>query len=779
VRTKWVESKVMRAPVGAVAPSVATPDVASDELDLGAVGRALMSKKLWVIIPTLLVAALTFAAVNLITPRYKSEARILIEGRENVFMRPVAENAGERERTVDPEAVTSQVQLVLSRDLARKVIRDLKLTERPEFDPALNGVSLLRQVLGLAGLAKDPLKMTPEERVLEAYYERLTAFPVDKSRVIAVEFSSADPELAARVANAITEGYLELQQRAKQDQTRMAGQWLGTEIEALRRKVAEAEAKVEDFRGKSNLFIGTNNTSLSNQQLGELNSQLAIARSQKAEAEAKANLIRTMIKSGQPIESVDVLNSELLRRLAEQGATLRAQLAEQSSTLLGNHPRIKELKAQIADLDTQTRREGEKLARAFENDARISGARLETLSTSLDQLKRLAAASGGQDVQLRALEREAKAQRDLLESYLAKYRETNARDSVNLTPTEARVISGAVVSNTPAFPKKVPIVLIATVATFLLSVGFITTGELLAGNVYRPVYESEEMTGPVTEPAAEFAPGSRARDVIMADRVAPPAMPEPAPEATVAPRAASPDAPDPEPVELERVELEPVDLPPAATSNEAPAASSTAAPAGSIGSADRLANGLRRAGEAGKRISAVGVARNVGTTSTAIALARVLSENGRVILIDLALNSPNIAAISTDPGAPGIAELMRGTASFRHIITRDRSSRVHLIAAGRVPADVGSILRSERLGIALSALARTYDHVIIDAGAMAQIPLERFARLAPHAVLIAPGLAADAARAARARLAEAGFTDVTLFTETPPRPDSAAKTQAA
>src|SRR5262252_7999205 len=157
----------MRA-VTASAPASAP---APDELDLGAVGRALGAKKLWVIGPAILVAALTFAAVNVMTPRYKSEARLLIEGRENVFLRPEAEKTlTERDRTVDQEAVTSQVQLVLSRDLARKVIKDLKLTERPEFDPVLNGVSIVRQVLSLAGLAKDPLKMSPEERVLEAYY---------------------------------------------------------------------------------------------------------------------------------------------------------------------------------------------------------------------------------------------------------------------------------------------------------------------------------------------------------------------------------------------------------------------------------------------------------------------------------------------------------------------------------------------------------------------------------------------------------------------------------
>jgi polysaccharide biosynthesis transport protein len=340
----------------------------------------------------------------------------------------------------------------------------------------------------MTGLAKDPLKMSPEERVLGAYYDRLTAFAVEKSRVISIEFTSADPELAAQAANAVAETYQDVQLAAKHDQTRVASQWLGGEIETLRKRVAEAEGKVEEFRSKSNLFVGTNNTTLSNQQLGELNSQLAIARSQKAESEAKAKLIRSLLKSGESIEASEIINSELLRRLAEQGATLRAQLAEQSSTLLGNHPRIKELKAQIADLDRQIRHEAEKLVRAFENDARIAGARVETLTANLDQLKRQAASTNEQDVVLRALEREAKAQRELLESYLAKYREASARDSLGVMPAEARIISRAIVSNTPSFPKKVPIVLIATFATLFLSAGFITTGELLAGNVYQPAY---------------------------------------------------------------------------------------------------------------------------------------------------------------------------------------------------------------------------------------------------------------------------------------------------
>ena len=423
------------------------------DLDLRLIWNALVRNKAWIIIPTAIVAALSFAAVNLITPRFKSEARIVLDGRENVFLRPNADRVEER-RELDAEAITSQVQIVLSRDLAREIIRKNKLNERPEFDPVLQGMSPFTAMAALLGIVRDPLKLSPEERVLDAYYERLTAYAVDKSRVIVVEFQSRDPELAARVANSIAEGYIAIQQGAKQDQARSASNWLAGEIESLRKKVTEAEAKVEDFRGKASLFVGTNNTTLSNQQMGEVNTQLSNARAQKSDSESKARLIRSMLQSGQPIEASEVLNSEMVRRLGEQRATLRAQLAEQSSTLLDGHPRIKELRAQISDLDRQLRDEASKISRSLENDAKIAGARLESLGASLDQLKKQATSTNNQDVQLRALDREARAQRELLESYLAKFREATTRENLESGPNDARIISRAIVSNIPAYPEE-------------------------------------------------------------------------------------------------------------------------------------------------------------------------------------------------------------------------------------------------------------------------------------------------------------------------------------
>ena len=573
--------------------------------------------------------------------------------------------------------LTSQAQILQSRDVALAVIKELKLNQKPEFDPALRGVSVTSVFLSMLGLGKDALKLTPEERVLTNFYERLSVLPVDKSRVILIEFQSSDPELSARVVNAVIDAYFTVQKANKQEQARGASQWLAAEIDKLRPKVIEAENNVENFRAKANLFVGTNNSNLANQQLTEMTTQLAAARGQKADLDARARIIRGMLNSGKPIEAADVTNSDLIRRLIEQRVTLRSQLAEQSSTLLDQHPRIRELKAQVYALDSQIRGEAEKIVHTVENDARIAGGRIETTNAAIEQLKKQIAGTGGQDVQLRALEREAKAQRDLLESYLAKYREASARDSLDATPSDVRVISRAIASNVPAFPKKLPIIMIATLVTMFLAMSLVVTGDLLRGG---------EQAAVAKKPGRPARP-ERARGLSFFNLLRPRAKPAQA----VAEPAMAAKAPS------------------------EPAPKAAAVPVGN------LALALRRVGEAGRRITVVGVARNVGTTYTALGLSRALVQQGaRVVLVDLALESPNLAILSTDPDAPGIADLVRGNASFGQIVTRDRFSRVHLVAAGRMEGMDASMLSSARLAMTLEALARTYDHVIVDGGAFTE-----------------------------------------------------------
>jgi MinD-like ATPase involved in chromosome partitioning or flagellar assembly len=121
-----------------------------------------------------------------------------------------------------------------------------------------------------------------------------------------------------------------------------------------------------------------------------------------------------------------------------------------------------------------------------------------------------------------------------------------------------------------------------------------------------------------------------------------------------------------------------------------------------------------------------------------------------------------LSIISTDPKAPGVAELVRGTASFGDIVTRDQFSNVHLVATGHVGSDAAVLSASPMLATAIEALVRSYDHVLLDVGAASEVAVERFAPLAPRAVLIAADPANPATRAVRERLVAAGFADVML-----------------
>ncbi len=720
---------------------VMRPIAADGEPDMRGLGRALWRRKASILGLTILAAGITYLVVNAITPRYQSESRLLLEARENVFLRAEADKTGERS-TIDPEAVTSQIQLVLSRDLARDVIRKEKLVDNPEFDPASGSMTPLRSFLGLLGIGRDLSTMSREERALEAYYDRLNVYAVEKSRVIAIDFSSANSELAARVANSIAETYLNTQQAAKQDQTRAAGNWLAGEIEKMRTKVADAEAKIEEYRSRVNLFAGSNNTSLPSQQLTEINSQIAAVRGQKTDLEARARQLRDLISSGKPIDSADITNSDTMRRLSEQRIGARAQLAEQSTTLLDQHPRIKEIKAQIAEIDRQIQVEGERLLRQLDNDARVAGDRLVMLTANLDQAKQMASQTSEQDVQLRALEREAKTQRDLLESYLVKYREASARDSINAAPPEARIISRATPAIKPAYPKKLAIVLIAAFAAFTLSAGFTVTGALLAEPA--PAYgyaPARAFNPPSLMPAAGVAPAPQAVSPAesqiqgpIGSQVEAQAEAEAEAEAQVEARVASPP------------------LAPKVGEPEIPASSTV----------ERVAGELRQVGDAGRRISVIGTVGNVGTTYAAINLARALAQSANVVLVDLAFNAPNLSVLSSNPNAPGIAELVRGTASFGDIVTRDQYSRLHIVATGVVANDSVTLATSPMLGTVIEALCHSYDHVVIDAGAAGSMASERLVSLARRALLGAADPSSAVTRAVRDRLLQAGFSDVTV-----------------
>ena len=462
----------------------------ADDIDLATLGAALWRTKGWILGLALGAGLLTFVGLSMVRPLYTSEARILVQNEESVFTRPTGDEGRNEPRTsLDEQAVQSQVQVLTSRDLILQVVKDLDLTNNLAFAKD-SGQTVFRRMMNRFGLGRGTPE-SQEERAANALAGHLDVFQLSKSSVIAVEYTSGDTQLAAKIANKLADVYIGWQRSAKIEQTKDATAWLSVQIEVLRKTVATSEEEAEKFRASEGLYSGSNNVTLNAQQLSELNSQLILAEAQKSEAEARARLIKKMLADNGDIDATpEVLKSQLIINLIEQRVQVQRSLAELSATLMPSHPRIQQLRSELADVRAQIRAEASKVIKSLENEAQVAAAREASLRASLNSAKSKSAGLGDAEIKLRALERESKANRDLLESYLARYRDASARHDMGAVPAQATIVSRAHASVLPSFPKRGPLTLLVTAATALLALASILARELISGQARTPMSQN-------------------------------------------------------------------------------------------------------------------------------------------------------------------------------------------------------------------------------------------------------------------------------------------------
>jgi polysaccharide biosynthesis transport protein len=286
------------------------------------------------------------------------------------------------------------------------------------------------------------------------------------------------------------------------------------------------------------------------------------------------------------------------------------------------HPRIKELTAQLSDVDQQWRAAAERTARTLENEARIAAARVDNLTRLLDDQKRVAGSAGAEEVKLRDLERVARQLKEQLEAETTKYQEALAREQMKATPADARIIQRALAPQLPTFPKKVPLIVFSTLAALLLSLGAIIAVELLTGR------------------------------------------------AGAGTRAPSTDETTPEPLALAQEENGEVED--FADDDDAVEEASA-----------RVAD-LHESGDAGDCVKVLVTPCDDGAVAaTAVNLARTLIRQGRTLLIAADPGNPVFdALIDSEQTPPGLADLVNGDAGFEEALHLDAGSKLHILPGG-------------------------------------------------------------------------------------------------
>lgn len=467
-------------------------------MDVRALFAALWARMLRILIVTAIILGATFAVLMVVPKLYESSSSLLVEDRTSVFTQSVGTGTAAAGSGISIDAlISSQIELVKSRDTLLAVIDSEKLRTEPEFNGST--VNPLGMVMRLLGRSVEPKSV--DETVLQNLNDRLTVVRERDSAVISINVRSTDPQLAARLANAIAAEHVRRRSQQSLTDTAEATVWLEQQIADLRTKVQQADAAVAQYRSDNGIFAGTNGTTLPDQQISDIGRQITDAQGRRNTAEQRAALIRQLLSSGQPVEGVeDVRTSPVVQSLMQSRANFQGTLAEKLATLLPAHPTIKGLNAQIAQVNAQISGEAKRIADGLAAQVTIEDGLIASLNDDLARARVSASTQTQDSVALDGLTREAKAQRDLLDSYLIKYRDAAGRTDAGAAPPDVRIIAQAAPSVVPASPKTTMILGAVGFAALALQVGMVLFGELMSG---RAVYDRAAL-GRV-EPVAEDA----------------------------------------------------------------------------------------------------------------------------------------------------------------------------------------------------------------------------------------------------------------------------------
>lgn len=429
------------------------PDNGEPLVDMFGLIEMLFRRK-WLILGTAaLVTILALALLYIMGPRYQGTARILIDPRE---LRVVENELLQRGLGNDLVLVESQVEIIQSEAVLMRVVDRENLVEDEEFfKPSTTATSA-------------DTGRSPREVALESLARATKVARADNTYVIEISVVSREPAKAARLANAVAAAYTADQSDATAGATRNVNASIQQRLDELQTGLREAEARVATFKQENDLG-DADGRMLLDTRLNELSTRLSDAVTRTAEARSRLEVIEQAMSQRGDVSSVvsDTENGTMME-LRAQLTSAQRRLAELEQTLGPLHPRLGAARAEVEQVRSAIRAESERLVAATRDAYRAAQDTEDRLAENLRNLTTESFAANEQLIQLRELERQAQAGRLVYETFLVRARETAEQE--NIGARTARVIAPAAVPDSPAFPPRSLLLIVAMVFGFGLGV---------------------------------------------------------------------------------------------------------------------------------------------------------------------------------------------------------------------------------------------------------------------------------------------------------------------
>ncbi|QCO89092.1 polysaccharide biosynthesis tyrosine autokinase [Vibrio neocaledonicus] len=575
--------------------------------------------------------------------------------------------------TTKKEYFQTQIAILKSNHIADKVIRELNLTQLPEFTSSgglnkkidqIKSIPFVQDLLNVAPSPKETAQFS------ESYYQALQAFrskldiePVRNTQLVRIRFRSTDPKLATTIANAVGQAYIDANFEAKLVVTQNAATWLTNNSQKLEERLRNSEQALQEFLLKEGLIDINGIDEIYANELEELTRKLNIAVNKRIEAQTLIQLLRR--KSSQSLDSLlsidEFANQAQIRDLKLSEAQAAKNLSELAQRYGPKHDRMIQAKAQLAEIQSRTQQLIRDISFSKQQDLLAAKAQEDMLRAELDNKKSDFQSLGSQKARYEQLKREVESNKALYEAFLNREKETNATsDYKNVT---ARFTDKAIIPLFPVAPQRIKLVLIATFFGFAIACALVIILETMR-EVIRSTADVQEKLG-VT--CLGVIPMVKKRN-LRKNGVSYTAYLD-----------------DEEKLFSEACR------------------------------SVRTSLLLRLTNTKQKILPFTSAIPEEGKTSTSINMAVSFSKMEKVLIIDCDLRRPSIAKrFGIAESSPGLTHILTMDTPIKDCITHIKEANLDVLPAGLIPPNPQELLASDRFKKLLEHFQNKYDRIIID-----------------------------------------------------------------
>lgn len=461
------------------------PTPENDEIDLLQLVRTLWRGKFWIILTTVLALFLGgFFTFKIAVPEYTARAVVALQSRQEQVVDLESVVSG---LSGDQTSINTEVEVLRSRGLIEKLVRDLDLTADPEFNPRLRPTStfsvvgLKTIILGSEGPEAGPSQQEILDATVNAVLRAVSISNLRQSYVFNITAVTTDPVKSARIANTLAELYILDQVEVKFEATEQATTWLTNRVTDLQAELETAEADVKAFMAGTQL-ISPEGLEALNRQIKDTRERLDGVKRAEAEHRTRLTSLSSARASEDPEQMVQAASDVSLNRIFQDGGA--------RSTLIARFDLLYQNAEQEVDRAAARARSLELALAKFEED----------YTQQSDDL-----------VVLQQLQREAEASRLIYEFFLSRLKETAVQEGIQ--QADSRILSRAAVPTGASAPRSSMILALSMILGLLIGSGFVLIREMLHSG-FRTADELSRETGHTVLGQIPRIPGKKRHSVV-------------------------------------------------------------------------------------------------------------------------------------------------------------------------------------------------------------------------------------------------------------------------